>query len=210
MKDGEGELKINFKFTKDSSSVSRSQTRRRNRITKERISWLKLWKHAMWKKVKSNEADLSWRSVGKGDKEHTGYSSLKGFYEEDKADLHRATRGLNMEYLGSRFNLGKVFLIIRVDPNYWIRVLGIWGGLFREVRGGRQSSGQGRTWNTANFIHIIDLVFWARSSCAKLSPETIGYDELIGTPPPNSKNHVTVKREWFVLWNSVLIITRHV
>lgn len=43
--------------------------------------------------VKSNEADLSWRNEGKGRKEHTGYSNLKGFYEEDKAALHHVVLG---------------------------------------------------------------------------------------------------------------------
>lgn len=70
----------------------------------------------------------------------------------------------------SKFTLGHIFLIVRLDPNSWSRVLGIWGGGLSGEREG-PSGEQGHTCSTADVLSTVQVSVLSRSSLAKLSPE---------------------------------------
>lgn len=64
--------------------------------------------------------------------------------------------GLNLEQLGSnKFNLGRIFLIIRVDPNTGSRSKGSQEGPW----GSEKEQEKGHTQSTAHFLHFTDQLF---------------------------------------------------
>lgn len=84
--------------------------------------------------------------------------------------------GLNLEQLGSnKFNLGRIFLIIRVDPNTGSRSKGSQEGPW----GSEKEQEKGHTQSTAHFLHFTDQLFWVRFQ-SKMKPRTTGWDELFG------------------------------